>query len=161
MKKLSLCISMILALSMLAFCLTGCDENSEVTTFASEESSATAETSKDTLIATNPEESSSEEETTKAAEPAKMVGTYKSGDGSTVIVSENGGTYKANISIYKLMNVTLSGSISGDTISLSGPDPDGGKFAAEITESGSGITLKFTSSTWDYVRTGETFNFSK
>ena len=160
MKKLSLCISMILALTLLAFCLTGCDENSEVTTFASEESSTTAETTKKALTSVKPEESSSEE-TTKAAEPAKMIGSYKSGDGSTVVISENGGTYRANISIYKLMNVTLSGSISGGTINLSGPDPDGGTFKAEVIENGNGIKLTFTSSSWAYIRSGESFNFSK
>lgn len=162
MKKISIYCSMILALTLLAFCLTGCDESDTVTTFETSEVANESESSTPKLASVNDSsevEISTEE--TKETQPAKMVGTYKSNDGSTVIITENGGTYKANISIYKLMNVTLSGTISGDTITLSGPDPNGGKFGATITGSDSGIKLTFTSSTWQYINEGVTFNFSK
>ena len=88
-------------------------------------------------------------------------GTFKSEDGSSIIITKDGDKYDANISLYRLTtfeNCTVD-NIKDGILTISGTDPNGNpiKFSFNWTTK----TLTVVESTWDLLSENTKVDFNK
>ena len=92
-------------------------------------------------------------------------GEYLDGDliepGLTISLSEDG-QYLVQISIYRLtLIVNGVGQDTGDNISFTATDAVGNPISGTISLDGSTATVTFTDSTWEYLPSGTSFQFTR
>ena len=92
-------------------------------------------------------------------------GEYLDGDliepGLTISLSEDG-QYLVQISIYRLtLIIDGVGHDTGDNISFTATDAAGNPISGTITLDGSAATVTFTDSTWEYLPSGTSFQFTR
>ena len=92
-------------------------------------------------------------------------GEYLDGDliepGLTISLSEDG-QYLVQISIYRLtLIIDGVGQDTGDNISFTATDAAGNPISGTITLDGSAATVTFTDSTWEYLPSGTSFQFTR
>ena len=93
------------------------------------------------------------------------VGEYLDGDliepGLTISLNEDG-QYLVQISIYRLTSINDGvGQDTGDGISFTATDAAGNSISGTITLDGSTATITFTDSTWEYLPSGTSFQFTR
>lgn len=93
------------------------------------------------------------------------VGKYLDGDliepGLTISLSEDG-QYLVQISIYRLTSISDGvGQDTDDGISFTATDAAGNPISGTITLDGSTATVTFTDSTWGYLPSGTSFQFTR
>ena len=92
-------------------------------------------------------------------------GEYLDGDliepGLTISLNEDG-QYLVQISIYRLtLIIDGVGQDTGDSISFTATDAAGNPISGTITLDGSTATVTFTDSTWEYLPSGTSFQFTR
>ena len=98
----------------------------------------------------------------KKEEAVEYAGHYTAPDGSTLDISGSGNsTYTVEMSIVRLTQLEGTGAIGVQGLRFSATDAAGKPISATVTLSGDTATVTFTASSWEYIKNGDTFTFTR
>ncbi len=148
-------IGIILCVALLFVCLNACSNSKNEYTNSSE----TDEASNDAHIVITDTEDTQEVQTDK-----KIIyeGEYASDELNTLSISERGGVYDVNISIYRLASIDGVGTVENEEMTFVGMDPNGNPIGAKLVwKTDNDVVLTFTVSTWEYLSGDTVFEFQR
>lgn len=142
---------------IIAVCLSSCNKEKDTITSAESTTATTAATTtaakKDTTAAT----------TTAADTFAKFKGSHTGEDSNTLDINGTKDKVAVVVKIYNLTNLEMEGTFDGKEVTCKGKDEAGNDIEARIffqTDSTT-IRVEFTKATWEYIKTGDHFDFKK